>query len=246
MIRAIEAETDRSMRDRLYDAWPVGLQPKKINVATASLAWSEQVFDDVARRGRSCQLIDAIPWALARATLLASPENRGRMLAALDWGYGKATMCLVHQGAPALVRTLKECGFQRILDVIAKSLRLDERDAELLLQKHGLTGGDPEQRNFSSVVENVLREPLSHLIDELRRTLGYWQGLTRGKMPEALYLFGGGAALSGVDRFLNAALDLPVKRWSLAADETVDPELAPPACLLGTAAGLSAAAWETL
>jgi Tfp pilus assembly PilM family ATPase len=139
LLRAIEAETHRPMRDRVVDSWPVSLQPGKINVVAAPRAWSDQVSADVAAAGWNCRVIDALPWALARAASLNSGVDAGTPVAALDWGYGKSTITLVHNGAPVHVRSLKDCAFQTILETISQGLRLDQRDAELLLQNHGLT-----------------------------------------------------------------------------------------------------------
>jgi hypothetical protein len=245
LLRAVEAETQRPMRDRLFDTWPTAVQPGKLNVVTSPRGWSDQICSDVSRGRWNCQLIDCLPWALARAAVMAAPGNQERLLGVLDWGYGKATMCLVNQGAPALVRTLRESPFENALGLTAQTLRLDERDAAVLLRKHGLYDDrGPASGRGASVIEEVLREPLGRLVQEIRRTLGYWQGLLRGKTPETIYLFGGGGTVSGVDRYLSEALGLPVENWRLPLAAGVDAETLPPVCLLGAAAGLSAAAWE--
>src|SRR5688572_11827195 len=85
LLRAVEAETHRSMRDHVYDTWPVTLQNGKINVVAAPRAWSDQISADVAAGGWNCQVIDALPWALARAASLVAPSGEG-WYAALDWG----------------------------------------------------------------------------------------------------------------------------------------------------------------
>jgi len=240
---AVEAETHRSMQHRVFDASPIAFQAGKINVVTASRAWSDQVSSDVAQGGWSCRLIDALPWALARATTLAEPAGPARNVAVLDWGYGKATVCLVHLGAPALVRSLKDCAFQDVLQTVAKGLRVDEPVAEVLLQQYGLTSGAAGGSGSAAVISELLAEPLTRLAQEIRRTLGYWQGLARGQAPEMIYLFGGGGALAGVAERLTAMLGTAVDAWRLPAEANDGKEL-PPACLLGAAAGLSALAWE--
>jgi type IV pilus assembly protein PilM len=244
-LRAVEAETQRPMRERLYTTWPTAVQPGKLNVVTAPRVWSEQISSDVLKSRWNCQLIDCLPWALARAASIAKPQNQDRLLGVLDWGYGKATMCLVNQGAPALVRTLRDCAFQSALDRVAQTLRLDGRDAAILLRKHGLgVQQSGAEGGSASVIEEVLREPLSRLVQEIRRTIGYWQGLLRGKTPETIYLFGGGGTVDGVDHYLSQSLQLAVESWRLPVEASVDRETLPPLCLLGAAAGLSAAAWE--
>jgi Tfp pilus assembly PilM family ATPase len=245
LLRAVEAETHRSMRDHVYDMWPSTVQNGKINIVAAPRAWSDQITADVAGGGWNCQVIDALPWALARAVCLIAQHDEG-LYAALDWGYGKATMCLVRQGVPALVRSLKDCAFQNVLDAVSQRLRLDQHDAEILLRKHGLEMNETaETLRSHGLIEDLLAEPMTRLVQEIRRTIGYWQGITRGKTPENVYLFGGGATLAGVDRRLTEMLGAPVETWTLPIDRAADADAFPPACLLGAAAGLSALAWET-
>jgi Tfp pilus assembly PilM family ATPase len=240
LLRAIEAETHRPMRDRVVDSWPVSLQPGKINVVAAPRAWSDQVSADVAAAGWNCRVIDALPWALARAASLNSGVEAGKPIAALDWGYGKSTITLVHNGVPVHVRSLKDCAFQTILEKISQGLRLDERDAELLLQKQGLATNSTRS---ASVIDDLLDQPLARLTQELRRTLDFWRGITRGKLPEAIFIFGGGGTLAGIGHRLTEQLGIRVDPWQLPAEESADAAQMPPACLLGAAIGLSAVAW---
>lgn len=237
LLRAVEAETQRTFRDYLVDSWPAPLQAGKLHVVAAPRPWSDQLAADVHRAGYRCRAIDALPWALARAASLL--PGAATPLAALDWAYGKATICLVHQGAPALLRTLKDCAYQNVLDAIARGLRLDERDAETVLQKHGL---DPAAS--ADVVEDLLQQPLARLTFELRRTLDYWRGVTRGRQPETIYLFGGGGTLSGIGPWLSQQLGVHVAPWSLPPEDHADATQLPPGPLVGAAAGLSALAWE--
>jgi Tfp pilus assembly PilM family ATPase len=243
LVRAVEAETQRSLQNRVLDTWPIAFQPGKINVVTAPRAWSDQISSDVAAGGWNCRLIDALPWALARAASLAEPDRAERNVAVLDWGYAKATMCLVHQGAPALVRSLKDCAFQDAVRKASSGLHVDERDAEILLQKYGVASAGSEAHS-SHVIADMLAEPLSRLAEEIRRTLGFWQGVTRGHAPRFIYLFGGGGTIAGVGERLSKLLGLAVEVWRLPPEAADGDGDVFPACLLGAAVGLSALAWE--
>jgi Tfp pilus assembly PilM family ATPase len=242
--KAVEAETHRPMQDRVFDYWPVSPQGGKLNVVTASRAWSDQIAGDIAASGWRCHMLDALPWALARAAELVKTADADRPIAALDWAYGKSTICLVHHGVPVLVRSLKDCAFQNVLDAVAKGLRLDEHDAEILLQKHGLDDHNGAHRGSAAVIGDLLERPINRLAQELRRTLDYWRGVTRGQIPEAIYIFGGGGTLAGVGRRLTDQLGIAVEPWQLPVERPADADFIPPACLLGAAVGLSAAAWE--
>lgn len=236
----VEAELHQSLDGYVVGSWPAALQAEKLNVVTVPAAWSDCVSADV-RAGRwNCRAIDSLPWALARAIRMAEPAGSERTVAALDWGYGRATLTLVHQGAPAFVRGLKDCGFQSAIAAVETQLRLSTRDAERALKRHGLDADD----GAATVLVDALAEPVHCLERELRRTFGYWQSQSRGVKPEALVLFGGGAALRGLATRLATTLDLPTQNWDLKPYRPTDAERLPPAYLLGPALAASALAWE--
>ncbi len=243
LAAVVEAEMHQSLAGRVMGSWPASLQAGKLNVVTAPTAWSDRIAADVASSRWNCRAVDSLPWALARAATMADAPHPLRTVAALDWGYARATMCLVHEGKPAIVRCLKDCGFAAFVAAAEEALRVTAGDAELLLQRHGLSNADAEGAGDGAVGE-ALADPLHALERELRRTLGYWQSQTRGARPERLYLFGAGASLAGIDRQLASTLDLDVQPWRLPAERPAEADRLPPAHLLGPALAASALAWE--
>jgi Tfp pilus assembly PilM family ATPase len=250
LAAVVEAELHQSLEGYVLGAWPASLQTEKSNVMALPGAWSDQVSADV-RGGRwNCRQLDALPWALARAVRMSEGAMSPRTVAALDWGYARATLCLIHDGAPALVRCLKDCGFQDAVAQTASKLRLPESDAEMLLRSRGLGAGHASPGDIAPataaerIIAEALAEPLDRLERELRRTLSYWQGQTRGVKPEAVVLFGGGGSLVGIEDRLRRALDLDVQRWTLPLENPADAHRLPPAYMLGPALAASALAWE--
>jgi Tfp pilus assembly PilM family ATPase len=237
----VEAELHQSLDGYVIASWPAALQQEKLNVVTVPAAWSDSISDDVAASRWNCRRIDPLPWALARAIVMADPAAATRTIAALDWGYARATFTLVHQGAPALVRCLKDCGFQQTIAAVESQLRLSTPDAERVLQRYGL---DDAGAGTAGVLASALTASLQRLEAEVRRTLGYWQGQTRGVRPDSLVLFGGGASLSGLSQRLATSLEVPVSPWTLPPARPEDAERLPPAHLLGPALAASALAWE--
>jgi Tfp pilus assembly PilM family ATPase len=254
LVRAIEVETQRSMRDRVFDWWPMSSHGGKINIVIAPRAWSDRVSADVGASGWHCRVIDALPWALARAARLVNPSRSHGPIAALDWAYGRSTVCLVHNGVPTLVRSLKDCGYHSVIAAVASNLRMSEADAETLLHRYGLGSkannsgvaaldARADTSAASTVIEDIVDQPVAHLALEILRTLDYWRGVTRGQAPETMYIFGGGGAIAGAGPRLTELLGLPVQPWQMPIEEAAW-ELPLPACLFGAAAGLSALAWE--
>jgi Tfp pilus assembly PilM family ATPase len=241
----VEAETHQSLEGRLVASWPAVLQAGRVNVISAPVAWSDRLASDVAAGRWNCRALESLPWALARAAWMAEAPQPPATVAALDWGYARATLCLVHQGTPAIVRRLKDCGFGDFVSTIQKALRVNAHDAELLIERHGLANPDSERSaEAPSAIYDALADRLDELERELRRTLGYWQSQTRGTRPERMYLFGAGASLAGVDRRLSATLELDVRTWSLPSERSAAETTLPPSHLLGPALAASALAWE--
>jgi Tfp pilus assembly PilM family ATPase len=240
LVASVEAELHQSLAGHVIASWPASLSSENVNVVTVPAVWSEQISSDMADGRWNCRAIDALPWALARAVVMAAPEAATGSVAALDWGFGRATLTFIHQGTPAFVRTLKDCGYQHFVAAAEAALRLSTADAEKVLRRYGLEPAEACGR----VISEALAGPLSRLENELRRTLGHWQSQSRGVRPESICLFGGGSLLRGAAERLAGALETPVALWSLPPiDESVGESL-PPASMLGPAVAASALAWE--
>jgi Tfp pilus assembly PilM family ATPase len=239
LTELVEAELHQSLAGHLLADWATPWDDAKRNIIAAPVAWSDQVSRDVAAGRWNCRTIDALPWALARAVKVAEASVEARSVIALDWGYNRATLCLIHQGVPALVRCLKNCAFQQTVAAVSARLRLPEADAERLLATRDAFDSASAA---AELLAETLVEPIERLQSEIRRTLGFWQGQARGIKPDAIYLFGGGASLSGLASRLTSALEIDVQTWTLQAE---DPSVSlPPAHLLGPAVAASALAWE--
>jgi Tfp pilus assembly PilM family ATPase len=244
LLRAVEAQTHRSLEDCVFDVWPASADGQKVNVVAAPRAWSDQVCADVASTGRHCRLIDALPWALTRAAMLSEDSHRPRTIAALDWAYGKASITLIDNGTPLLVRPLKHCGFSDAVAAVADGLRLSELDAEMVLQRSFQERASVEGQQGRAVLEDLLNDSLVQLTQELQRTLAFWQCPPHRVTPQKIYLFGGGA-VAGAEQRISKALGIETTVWSIPLESPAEAPFLPPAWLLGPAVGLSTLAWRS-
>ncbi len=235
-----------------FDFWPVqrlGRGPARdmedVNVVSVSRDWAYRIAHDAANSGFSCQVLDVLPMALARAVGLVADARPGAVHAAVDWGYSTATFCLVVDGRPAYVRCLRDCGFRSVVAEVAKTLEVTNQEAQQLLSQRGLPefgarGGDRVQ----CILDEILAEHLNALIEELNRTLSFTRSQTAGRLPEQLWLFGGGATLRNVAGRLTAAVGVAVQPWSLGRSRFRNSLSAEyPVPLLGPAIALSLLAW---
>ena len=185
--------------------------------------WTARVAQDLTEARLVGQALDGLPLALGRAALLSHPATSGP-LAVVDWGYRRATLCIVLGGRPLFVRCLRESGFAAVVTALCKTLSVTSDEAQQLLVTRGLPALDSNGSDeLSVVIRDVIREPLDAFVEELNRTLAFLQQQRRAAVPGRLVLLGGGATIRNIEGHLQAHL--------------------PPA-LLAPAMALSALAWE--
>lgn len=244
---AIEMATQRSAEDLQFDVWDTetekdGSAPRRSNILTVATRWSDQLFDDLSQSGWSCQTIDGLPLSLARAvSLVETPE--AAPVAALDWGYGKATLCIIAEGRPVYVRNMKNCGLHLLIDKLCEELCVTAEEASCLLQKHGVGGAANSAEGM--LIKEIIAEPINQLTSEIQKTVSHVQFHRRTIAPQSLYLFGGGATIDGLAKHLTNYLEINVKTWQLRQEQVeLDKSTGMPSCLFGPAIALSALAWE--
>jgi Tfp pilus assembly PilM family ATPase len=240
--RAIEIATQQTADHLEYDVWPAeSSAPQRWNVLAVARPWSDQVYRDVVQSGLSCHTIDGLPHALARAIGLTAQEEPLPPVAALDLGFGQATLCVIAEGRPAYVRSLKDCGLERILAAVADELSVTHEEAHLLLRQHDISRHAGEGVDeVTALLAELTTEPLHRLEQELSRTISHVSFQRKAIAPQRLVLFGGGALLRGLPRHLSRRLRLDTQVWSLNGEQIA----AKTDCLFGVAIAMSALAWE--
>ena len=243
--QSIEMATQNSADNWQYDCWspqPAQEGTGGTNVLSSLRTWTDQLCEDIATMGWSCQLVDGLPLALARAVQMIQPSASSIPLAALDLGYGEATFCTVVQGEATYVRSLKGCGFERLLQVVSDELNITADEAQRLFQEHGIAAGPTGKLSDTATLLHELTETfLRELTQEMGRTLAHLKGQRQAVAPEEIYLFGGGATVQGLASELSCSLETSFKVWQFGNEAAGDPL---PTCLLGPAIALSALAWE--
>jgi len=246
---AIEMATQSSSEPWQYDCWsaastPAG--PSTTNVLTAPITWNDQLCEDIAEQGWSCQLIDGLPLALARAVQLVHPHNSTAPTAALDLGFAAATFCSVINGQATYVRSLKNCGFERLLRSLSEQLDVTPDEAQRLLHKHGLCAEESAQPGDTvELIQELADDFLSDLVEQASRTLAHLKSQRESFVPERVYLLGGGATVKGLAPHLTRALQTKVQVWQYGDEDATNASGSGlPSCLLGSAIALSTLAWE--
>ena len=234
-----------------FDFWPVDLgsdnptSPENVLAVSISRDWSQQVAKDLSEAQLVGQVLDVLPLALARAVEIGAPGSSRRPVAAVDWGFRRATICIVVDGCPVFVRCLRDAGFATVISALSKSLSVTSEEAQKLLTDHGLPAGPvSEGDELQGVIAEVAAQPLLTFVEEVERTVAFLRQQRRTLVPEKVVLFGGGAAIRNVAPFLASKVDMPIVPWSLEGQLQTSSRTCPPLPLLGPAVALSALAWE--
>jgi Tfp pilus assembly PilM family ATPase len=208
-----------------------------------------QAARELLAAGMECHVIDGLPTVMARAVTLAWGTTADAV-AAVDWGHGEATFCVVARGEAVFTRSLRQCGFARLLDAAAAALGLSTEDVRRLLSLYGLPGPARDDAN-TEAMQQILGDITSRPLDEMRRqlakTLAYLNVHRASLMPRRICLMGGGATIRNVAPWLSERLDVAVETWQFPAGRNSEPDTAgaPPSemPLWAGAAALSALAW---
>lgn len=241
--RTIETVTQCSTDHLEFDVWSADpTNQQRWNVLAVARPWADRIYFDVVENGYTCHRIDGMPHALARAINLTAHGETLPPSAVLDWGYNQATFCLVVDGEPVYVRTLKDCSYQAALEGVARELGLTLDEAGVLLEKYGTRGLSCKTENeVVSMIAELVAEPVRHLTNELTKTLTHVGLQYRNFVPHKLSLFGGGALVGGLARYLTRKLRLETHVWSFDKQQAVE---AKHDALFGVAMALSSLAWE--
>lgn len=236
--------------NREFDFWTSAIagdqqaQSDNALVASVSCDWANQVARDLTEAGLVGQVLDSLPMALARAVELGAPNSSRVPVAAVDWGYRRATLCAVLHGRPLFVRCLRDAGFSAMVSALMKALSLTNEEAQKLLTTHVLTSHTTDASDdLQGVIEDVTTEPLDVFVGEIQRTIGFLRQQRRALAPTKIVLFGGGAAMNNVATHLSRRLNLPTETWTLDGRASAG-RARIPVELLGPAVALSSLAWS--
>ncbi len=236
---------------REFDFWPIDTAKEtqanvdNVSVLSVSHESSMQVANEFSHAGLAVQTLDGIPLALARAIQLGGNAYSEHPVAVVDWGYSRATLCLVAQGCPLFVRCLRDSGFDALLHELSRHLGISLDEAGRLLVEHGLPNPGPAiGKELQQVIAEVSAAAVSVFVEELSRTLTYLTSHRRPVAPDQVVLMGAGATIKNVTTFLEDKIGMPIRIWR-PENIRINCESAAklPLELLGPAIALSSLAW---
>lgn len=193
------------------------------NVVSLPEIWTHRCLSDLNSTGLSCKVLDGVPFCLARAFSLFEPSPEP--VALLDWGYTRATLCIIQNGYPKFVRILRESGFRNVIDEISNGFQVDRHQAQQVVTDYGLEemydqdwrrnvqDTEYETRAIQQSIHDLILKPIDGISKEITRTLNYLENQHRSLQPQKLVLFGGGGALKNIIPMLESKIRMKTEVW---------------------------------
>lgn len=208
----IELEADQyiphAREEVSLDFEVLGRSPKNPELADVLLVASrrENVEDRVSvleNGGLAVEVVDVEPYAIENAFALVRDQLpaavRDKAVAVADVGAMATTLNVIHGGAIIYTREQGFGGMQ-LTDEIQRRYGLSYEEAGLAKKEGGLPA------NYSAEV----LEPFKHaLVQQISRSFQFYLSSTAQRGFDAVVLAGGCAMIPGIDRYVEAALQVP-------------------------------------
>lgn len=218
----------------------------RVSVMSAPQSAAATVALDLQQHGLNCEVLDGLPFALARAVHFVDPASSNGTFATLDWGCHTPLLTVVQNGVPAFHRVFRDCGLDHAITAVRDEFSVSRFEASRLLAAVGVcrpeadsSSGQPAA-SIRRAIDRCTQPVVERLFEQVRRSLAFLRQQNRRLVPDSLWLFGGGAALNGIDAAFTSRFELPCRSWQpaprqIARDLPVSGSLAP----FGAAVGLS-------
>jgi len=153
------------------------------------------------------ELLDYTPFSIYNTLCFTGEISGNKSFVILDMGAQSTNIIIVEGGEIAMVRSLP-LGGDNFTQAIARSFDIDFFDAEKLKQEVAFV--PTAEREISSEKERklfvALQPLLDELLDEIRRSIGYYRSQLRGSNIAGLIFTGGGIQLKNIDSFIEQNL----------------------------------------
>jgi len=225
----------------VVDGWATQLPnpTRKSSISYIALGMRQDFAESIAasfwRCGLDCQLIDAIPIAMAR-----SCHENSSAVALLDWGFTSVTLTIAIDGQPYFTRILRDCGLKHLLSSIENSLQVNSEQARHLLEIYGfvVSANDPEESDLKALLAELTAPYLKRFGDELIRTWSFLQQMP-GQSPSRMVVMGGGASLKNSMVGLKESVRFPIEIWKPPASCGMEHRTEAPSVLFGPTLALA-------
>jgi len=208
-------------------SFDAGEKTERVLLAAASRRAVNRRLEFLEKAGMVPETIELTPWALARAVRFTAMAPEDAPFAILDFGHSTSTVIVLDENGLFLSRSVRT-GSKTLTEKVRKELDLDGDRAEQLKGERGLHlaaqagrsgGGNQGTTLVAEILDDLFLPTLSHLADEIEKSIAFHSSESQGEMLDHLVLTGGGARLKNLDVYLSARLGLQAR---ILAPEAAD------------------------
>ncbi len=164
-------------------------------------------------------LIDVDAFALETAFEFNRQEESGGSIALIDLGATYTNINILENGVSRFSRDIL-LGGNNLSKIIARELRIEYKKAELLKKEKGMVVVDKgdtidnlseSEDDIVNQISEAIRSPLIELVNEIRRSLDYYQAQAHARSISKVVLSGGCSKLQNIGKFIVQEIKVPVE-----------------------------------
>lgn len=175
--------------------------------------------------------------SIAQARSLIRPTDRSKCILLVDVGMQATDFAIVEDMVPHLVRSAS-VGSKALTRSIIQNLSIDEEQADQFMHKFGM-----DNTKIEGQVYKTLKPIVDQLVDELNKSINFFQEKNDNLKIEKIILTGGTSALPGLALYIanNTGLTVEIgNAWqNISYPAELEANLAGLSLSYGTAIGLS-------
>ena len=175
--------------------------------------------------------------SIAQARSLVRPTDREKCLILIDMGMQSCDIAIIEDMVPHLVRSTT-VGSRVFMRSIMQNLSIDEEQADQFMRKFGM-----DQSKVEGQVYKTLKPNVDQLIDEINKSIEFFQDKNKDVKVEKIILTGGTTAMPGLPLYIANSTGLTVEignAWqNISYPAELESNLAALSLSYGTAIGLS-------
>lgn len=186
-------------------------------VALLAAAQKETVYSLVEvleEAGLKVKALEMAPLVLLRSLLETKPQLNGDHVLSLHVGASSSAISVISNRRLRFCRIVPISG-SHLTKALVNTLRLDFEDAERTKKKMGAAFIDAESEAQDMALikqlRNIMMPTLGSLLNEIQRSVAYYESKYRREQIQKLLLTGASAKLKGLDRYLEEELGIPVE-----------------------------------
>jgi type IV pilus assembly protein PilM len=176
------------------------------------VAAKKDLIDDyvhvLSEAGLSPAVMDVAAFAVENAYEANFDTRPGEMIALVNIGAQVVNINILADGIPAFTRDISTGGNQ-YTEEIQKTLSIGFEEAERI--KLGGPRSDDSQEVIPQEVEHAMRNVTETLVGEITRSLDFFTATAAEGRIGKIYLSGGGARVSGLEKAFHEKTDVPVE-----------------------------------